>query len=257
MTGVSFIVRVHNEEATLERALQPLRDLTIPYEILVILDRCTDRSEDIARRCQTDHEALRVVTSQVPLSRAGVETLITSRDSAHSLATYNTKCFRQARYNWKFKYDADFIASSTLIEYLNTGELFADPSPRRVRLPCQWDGISNNEEYLANCLERFAKYIFWEVPVFSSDTSEMLDLPIEHVSTLRDLKAYWTSPPWFVDLDTPEAKELQRRYSFVISKLGPEPVGMARASNPECDNYYRHVLDLQVQLAEQGISFVE
>ena len=45
--GVSALVVAHNEEARLADCLERLR---FADEIVVVLDRCTDRSEDIARR---------------------------------------------------------------------------------------------------------------------------------------------------------------------------------------------------------------
>jgi len=39
MDGISFIVRARNEEETLEASLRSLKDLTIPHEIFVQIDR--------------------------------------------------------------------------------------------------------------------------------------------------------------------------------------------------------------------------
>ena len=57
--SLSAVVCAHNEEAQLEACLLRLR---FADEIVVLLDRCTDRSEEIARRL-----ADRVVTGDFPL----------------------------------------------------------------------------------------------------------------------------------------------------------------------------------------------
>jgi glycosyltransferase involved in cell wall biosynthesis len=48
--GISFIVRARNEEKNLEKCVRSLFTLTIPYEINIILNSCTDRSEEIAKK---------------------------------------------------------------------------------------------------------------------------------------------------------------------------------------------------------------
>ena len=50
MEGLSFLVRVHNEETTIEASLRSLFNLAVVYEILVFLNSCTDRSGWIASR---------------------------------------------------------------------------------------------------------------------------------------------------------------------------------------------------------------
>ena len=48
MEGISFIIKVRNEETTLEQCIRSLFPLTVPHEIIVILHCCTDRSKEIA-----------------------------------------------------------------------------------------------------------------------------------------------------------------------------------------------------------------
>jgi glycosyltransferase involved in cell wall biosynthesis len=59
MASISAVLCVHNEEARLEACL---RRLAFADEIVVLLDRCTDRSEAIARR-HTSH----IIAGQFPL----------------------------------------------------------------------------------------------------------------------------------------------------------------------------------------------
>ena len=48
--GISFMVRVRNEEKTVESSIRSHFDLTIPHEINIFLHCCTDDSETIARK---------------------------------------------------------------------------------------------------------------------------------------------------------------------------------------------------------------
>ena len=59
MASLSVVLCVHNEEAVLEACLERL---SFADEIVVLLDRCTDRSSDIARR-----HAHRLVHGAFPL----------------------------------------------------------------------------------------------------------------------------------------------------------------------------------------------
>lgn len=253
--GVSFILRVRNEQGTLDQALASLAGVTIPHEIVVILNRCTDDCVKIALRASS-RQPVRVAYDDAKLSRAGLETLITDASSDHSLPSYYNRCFAKARYPWKFKYDADFIASEALVTFLNH-ELAGFETPTRIRLPCQWDAISNEEVYLSNCLLHHAKHVFWESPRYAPLSQEVLrrDLPIRHLAKLSDVKRYWLDPPWFMYGDDAEAKEIRRRWGVVRALAGEEPIGAARASNPECDAYLARIMAVKPRLEQEGISF--
>lgn len=238
---ISFVMRVHNEEATLRESIESLLALTMPIEIIVVLHRCTDASRSIALRCQRKAPARHAVVVQgynVPISRAGLETFITPAESPHSLVSYYGFAFGLASYAWKFKWDGDFVATPQLVKWINSGSWQASMSTVvnvGARFP---DGKITREPYMHNCLYGFRKQHFWEVPRFYGGpvTEEAPDdALILHATT--ELKAYWREPPWFTDDPSDEAAELRRRYALMVSRVGPEPVGCARSCSPEADAY--------------------
>jgi hypothetical protein len=62
-----------------------------------------------------------------------------------------------------------------------------------------------------------------------------------HLSELSNLKPYWREPAWFKTDQTPEAVQVKERYDKLVAEFGPEPLGMARASNPECDKIFKRI----------------
>ena len=117
--GISFIVRARNEEATLEACLRSLKGLTIPYEIVLVLHMTTDNSRQIAKRLVEEGMPICIFHYDEPLSRAGYENLATDMESQHSMRTFSKWSFEKAMCPWKFRWDADFIASPELIAKLN------------------------------------------------------------------------------------------------------------------------------------------
>lgn len=51
MDGISFVMRVRNEEDTLETAIRSLFSLTINYEIRIVLHLCTDKCITLIQLC--------------------------------------------------------------------------------------------------------------------------------------------------------------------------------------------------------------
>jgi len=244
--GISFMLRAHNEEATLEQSIRSLLDgLTIPYEIVVILHLCTDRSEEIATRLAATAPAgaIRIVYYTHPISRAGYENLATDEKSCHSMAAYTGWCRSQCRSRWLFKWDADFVASPGLLSYLNGREWLATDGPENVRLSACNADMTNREVYLSSALVGYTKFYFWELPLFLRGavyTDAPADARIEHVSLLADLKAYWRPErrPWYETEESEEAAQVQERLANLVRDFGSEPTGMARASNPACDSIF-------------------
>jgi len=118
MEGVSFIVRVRNEEQTLEQSLRSLSGLTIPHEIIVILHLCTDRSKEIAEKLKAELP-IQIKEYKIKTSRAGYETMATDASSEHSLMTYYNWALSHANHVWIVKWDADYHATPELLEYFN------------------------------------------------------------------------------------------------------------------------------------------
>jgi glycosyltransferase involved in cell wall biosynthesis len=254
LPGISFVVRIRNEERTLGQSLESLRGLTIPHEIIPILHMCTDRSKEIVESAGFRSS----LEYHLPVSRAGYETLVTSDSSAFSLVTYYNWCFEQARHLWCFKWDADFVASSELIDFLNSRP-WSDPTPTRIRVPTITPGAKPNPEpYLFNAGRRYAKWVFWEynASIFAKHVrEEVRPENIEHASPLDEpsIKDYWRGPPWFQHHESAEAEELSRRYGVLSKMFGREPVGLARAVNPACDALYLAIRQKEEELRTLGI----
>ena len=106
MEGISFLVKVHNEEATLYEAVMSLTGLLVSYEILIFLHACTDTSAQIARSLAAADQRIKIFEYNYTLSRPGYETLATDNDSTHSISRYYNWCLSRAKYNWVAKWDA-------------------------------------------------------------------------------------------------------------------------------------------------------
>ena len=243
MEGVSFMVRVRDEEHTLEACVRSLLPLRIPMEIVVVLHRCTDGSAGIVEGLAREDERIRVYEYHEELSRAGYETLATSAGSRHSIVAYDNWCFAKTRLPWVFKWDADFVCTDELRAFLESRTW-----PRELgkfRLTAANSTSRNGECYLACGQVGYAKHGFWEIPLYERGAyAEVeLDVAFEHRSELTTMKEYWTEAPWFETQETDEAREVRARVARLVETFGPEPRGLARASNPECDPLYRRIVD--------------
>jgi glycosyltransferase involved in cell wall biosynthesis len=234
--GISFMVRVHNEEETIERSIRSLDLLTIPHEIIVILHQCNDGSAEIVRRLQSSGRNIIVEQYDYPVSRAGYEMLCTDAGSQHSLPSYLNWCLSRCNMKWKFKWDADFVMTYGLSKFLNCN--LNQFSNTAFRINAVNSTSSNGELYLTDSLVGYSKYIFWEVPSFSPSSEVRLesDKYIIHDSEIKDMKPYWKEKPWFYFEDNRESNDIRDRYDKLVSEFGEEPQGLARASNPECND---------------------
>ena len=243
MEGVSFMVRVRDEEQTLEACILSLLPLRIPMEIVVVLHRCTDGSAGIVEALAREDGRIRVHEYHEELSRAGYETLATSAASRHSIVAYDNWCFAQTRLPWVFKWDADFVCTDELRAFLESRAW-----PRELgkfRLAAANSTSRNCEWYLACGQVGYAKHVFWEIPLYEpGDYADVeLEVAFEHRSELAQMKPYWRDAPWFEKGDSDEAGEVRARVARLVETFGPEPRGAARAANPECDPLFWSVVN--------------
>ena len=235
--GISFVVRVRDEELTLEKSIRSLFSLTILHEIIVVLHLCHDNSLGIVKRLMKENCNIKLFEYDVEISRAGYQTLATDIDSAHSLMTYYTWCATKTIYPWTFKWDADFLASEKLIGFLNGFDW--DVKDANYMIPCINDDAIQTEPYLVYNLKKYAKHIFWEVPLVSP-VNLTLDksICIFHMSSLSKIKKYWDARSWFEEEDTDEARMVLFRINRLNIDFGHELKGLARGCNPACDGVY-------------------
>jgi glycosyltransferase involved in cell wall biosynthesis len=229
MEGISFMLRVRDEEKTLRKSIESLKSLTIPHEIVVILHLCKDASEDIAYALQNEQPNLRICKYENEVSRAGYENLATDTQSKHSLIQFYNWCLMQTRLPWIFKWDADFVATPELIEYLNS-QIWTRKNAR-IQINAKNSTHDNYEYYLSDGIVSYGKYFFWEVPIYRCDQEsiERKDIHIVHNSEVKDIKTYWSNPPWFETEDSDEARQVADRVQKLVQEFGEPPKGMARA----------------------------
>jgi hypothetical protein len=238
LSGISFIVRVRNEEKTLESSIRSLFNLNIPHEINIILHCCSDKSETIARSLANENKNINIFTYDKKISRAGYETLATDASSEHSIMTYYNYCFGTGKYIWKFKWDADFTASSELIDFLNSKTWEYEEA--YYVIDYKMKSLRAGEKYLFCPFYKYYKYLFWEVNTHGNNAKRyVLDEPyfIYHNSELEEIKTYWNEEPWYLTEDSDEARIVEQRIERLTNDFGKEPVGMARALNPDCDSF--------------------
>ena len=215
--GISFVVRARNEEGSLYASLESLQNFTFPHEVIVVLHRCTDRSLEIARSFPNT----KIFEFGRRISRAGFETLITPVTSAHSIMSYYEWCFSKGTHLWTFKWDADFIATPELVEFLNAHP-WDDRNPTRIQVPTLTEGRPpKSEPYLFNAGHKYSKWVFYEhnASIFEPHVIERtIPQKIVHEGPIADhaMKPYWREPPWFDQEETEEALELRRKYKYVV-----------------------------------------
>ena len=263
MEGISFIVRIKDEEETLEKSISSLFSIKVPHEILLILHLCKDDSKEIAEKLASENPNIRILEYNYPVSRAGYETLCTDKGSVHSFVSYTAWCFNQAKYDWKFKWDADFIASPELVQYINWCSWGPPSQSHELFLEAVSDDSRNCERYLVAGNFEFQKHYFWEQIAISQPSKKLWPgVTIIHNSKLSNKKKYWDHTPWFLDYNylqqhtehLREALTVAKRYFKVIEICGPEPSGQARASNPECEPVQYKVMQNIATLEKYGIS---
>lgn len=238
MEGISFVVRVRNEEATLEDSIRSLLNITIPKEILIFLHLCTDRSHEIATRLASENACIQLFTYNVEISRAGYETLATDANSPHSLSTYYNWCFSKAKHVWKCKWDADFTLTPELLQYINTNK-WSEHS-KIINIGAKNGTSVERGDYFFSCDVKYVKHIFWEVHYFTYypniyKKTVLSDIFINHNSELSSIKSYWKEEPWYLHENSEEARTVKSRMEKLIAEFGPEPTGLARSMNPECN----------------------
>lgn len=252
--GVSFVVRARNEAEALLRGLLSLRPVRVPYEIVLVLHRCTDASKAAALACIELGMPIRLVEDETRISRAGYETLVTPADHFRSLPSFYNRAFERARYNWIVKWDADFVATDYLLRFLNNECDLASRAPTAYRLSCALgDAVISREEYMFNTCLGYDKYFYWEAcRQVSPRQSVVVQATCMTSLPPTVVKSYWRETPWFLQADN-HNDEIAYKYHKLVEILGPEPVGLARSNNPEFDAHWRKLTAVLGDLAKHGI----
>jgi hypothetical protein len=231
MEGYSFIVRVRDEEATLEASLRSLFGILVSYEILVFLNNISDNSKAIAKSLAAINPHIKIFEYNYVLARPGFETYVTDDSSNHSLINYYNWSVKKAAYKWRVKWDADFIMTPQLLDFMNTFDLKSNGS---LRLGAKnLDGSVEMNDYISSCLCCYKKDTFWEMPGYYRNYVPHIlnNIFITHVSSKNHTKKYWYDAPWFETVRTAEAFEANANYQKLIQKYGKERRGFVRSEN--------------------------
>jgi glycosyltransferase involved in cell wall biosynthesis len=251
MEGISFLVRAHNEELTLEQSVRSLFGLLITYEILIFLNNCTDLSAAIAHRLAQENSNIRVFEYNVQLSRPGYEMLATDASSEHSLATFYNWSIKYAKYKWRVKWDADFLADPLLLNFIQSIDLREEAI---IHLPAiDYDGDVESNAYMTSCLVYYMKDLFWEMPAYKPGCPHKYvgDVRIQHLSSVRVMKKYWFYQSWFEkEQFGAEAREVQYRMRRLVEDFGPEPLGLVRSGQ------LKDAVELGSKIMEHGPDYV-
>ena len=250
MEGYSFIVRVKDEEATIEACLRSLFGILVSYEILVFLNMISDNSTQIARALALENPRIKIYEYNHVLSRPGYETLATDSSSDHSLVSFYNWSLEKARFKWKVKWDADFIMTPPLLQFLNTLDLKQEKIYQIGALSN--DGYIEYNDYISSCLHFYKKDLFWEMPGYTwgCERSQRKDITVKHISSLNHTKSYWNNAAWFMDERTPAAKEAKQRYAKLVRDFGAEPRGFVRSENMKA------AIKLGEKVITSGIDYV-
>ena len=235
-TIISFMLRCHNAETTLQRALTTLECMLrygVRYEIVVVLHRCTDDSKSITEQYASIAPIpVRIFTYEREISRAGLETYVTDQDHENSIMTYYNWCLAKTRAPFVFKWDSDFEMNDAVAKEIAT-TIEADRGvPLVVKIPTRFiDGQpSAAEPWLSSALLKYNKFVFWEVPCHLAGHTITLNNEFLHNdSPSAEPKNYWNSDPWFSKERVGDGNTFRRRFNM-IRTLHSVPHDMARNS---------------------------
>lgn len=252
--GVSFVIRARNEARILFDNLVSLRGIKVPHEIVLVLHRCTDESKLVAEKLREQDLPIRIFEDWTPISRAGYETLVTPALHPNSLPEFYNRAFGHARYQWLAKWDADFLMTEYLRDFLNNSLDVARTAPTAYRLTCNLGGDATcDEDYLFNSWVRYGKHYCWEYCQQQEPVERITlhDTCIESISPAI-IKSYWREPPWFTSEETRDAF-LTEKYETLINLIGPEPQAFARSNNPDFQAHWEKLLAHTSELEKRGI----
>lgn len=255
--GVSFVVRCHNEESTIYDCITSLSSINVPYEIIVVLHRCSDKSKEIVDNLKAAGHPVKIFEYDVEISKAGFDTLITPTKHPRSLMTYYNYCFSKANFNWLFKWDADFKASEGLVKFINSIPI-GMKEPTVVKISCRLGDHITSEYYLNNCLVDFGKHMFWEVGLYKQGLSYYQlqdDVLIESIDK-NIIKNYWSNLPWYAKEESKDENFLEKK-KLLVDFVGEEPTGFARCCNYDMSDVYYKIMNNENYLSTIGIKLWE
>lgn len=244
--GISFILRAKNEERTIGLALDSLQQLNIPYEVNVVLNQCIDETENIVIDKQKNNSNIKLFQYPFQLGKTGLENVCTPVTSVHSTVWLLNWMLMQGQYQYTFRWDADFIMTSSLSNELKS--LMENHDIVNISAIFSDSGKANTEPYLwrNDLIPRYSRYSLWHISRFGKQTTKIgtAKSKIIHDSPLEQKKNYWSQDPWWEKENREETKELTKKakdkFESLKKKIDLEDVA-ARASCPQSEELARQI----------------
>ena len=234
--GVSFVCRVKDEAEFLNKNLASFYGLDINYEIIVVMNDCSDNTEEVVDKHIAAGLPIRKYKYDTKIAVSGLPHLCTPITSFKSMCSFSIYALSKARMSYIFWWDADFKMNDQIKGYLkNIDYDNKDNVMIRFNAMLPWSEISNEEIYLTNCLVGMKKGVFTEVRLYNPDSREIrTGIPIHCQDKEDSPKDYWFEDPWFVGTES----RIEKKYNMIIEKEGkPNPLSF-RASDPNFDGQY-------------------
>ncbi|MHA2279958.1 MAG: glycosyltransferase [Promethearchaeota archaeon] len=250
--GISFILRAKNEQKTIGMAIdsltQLLGHLNLPYEINIILNQCTDNTESEVTIRQKNNPNIHLFHYPFQLGKTGLENICTPVTSIHSTVWLLNWMLMKGKYQYTFRWDADFIMTSSLAgelkefieiqDIVNIAAIFSDT------------GRANTEPYLwsNNLVPRYCRYSLWHLTRYARQSSKVITAKgkIIHDSPLDYKKDYWSEDPWWELEKRDETAEIEKKakkkFGDLSAILGVDTG--ARASCPQSEELARRLHNL-------------
>lgn len=241
--GISFIVRAKNEQSTIGLALDSLKQLNVPYEINLVLNQCTDKTEYEAAIRSKNGQNINIYSYPFQLGKTGLENQCTPVTSVHSTIWLLNWILMKGNYEYTFRWDADFIMTSALAKDI---EKAIDDKKQIMNISATFSdtGKANTEPYLWSnkLLPRYIRYSLWHLTRFAKKSSniETLDGKIIHDSPLKNKKDYWETKPWWDQKEHETAEKSKEKYEQLLKQIG-DCTTIGRASCPDSEELAKRV----------------
>ena len=186
--------------------------------IIIILNRCTDKSEEISLTLQKTNPNIKIYYYNYKLSRPGYETLATDANSNHSIIKYYNWALEKANYKWKVKWDADFVMIDEFANWINNKNIWNETN-QVIKIGAKNNNHEEYYEYFSSSLSYYQKFVFYENAVHEIIPSLHIihDLigKYDILHNSNEIKKYWFESPWYLEENTEEATIVKNR----INKL--------------------------------------
>ena len=239
--GISFLVK-SCEEPTLTESVTSLQRIRVPHEIILVIHHCmgapyNSTSMEFARTLQRENpDHIKIVEYDIQISRPGYETLVTPATAHHSLIRYHNWALNLTNYKWVAKWDADFIMTPALFDWIHANPSVWSRTNEVIYLDAKNEQTVETHPYFSSCVTHYLKDVFYEMAhqQIIPETHVQHRLPatifIYHKSDYAHVKPYWLITPWFMKENSAEALSIRMRYQYVLNRYGPFP-GYARSGN--------------------------